>query len=970
MSCASGAYNADQLLENGIPVTDLVIPEGVTTLPRFLLAGYTGSFDTITIPASLETVHLEAFNINGSIGTVYAPSLEHWCQINFASATANPLYKAEQLVIDGQVITDVVIPDTVTELGTGIFSGYDALRSVIIPNGITQIPYTAFSHCSNLNTVELPDTLTAIGDYAFSESSGLTDLVLPSGVTSIGVHAFSWCTNLNSIELSDNLTEIGGYAFCCCYSLTEVIIPANVTRVDDCAFSYCRNLNTIYFLGDAPEFGEPFHSVNATVYYPEGNETWTSDVMQNYSGNLTWVPYTPNAEIAGGECGENLVWSLTMDGVLTISPDQTGLAAVFSSNDMYDYKDGYPEWSQYESRIRSIVVEDGVSYIGAYAFSNLTNVTGASILGKTEIGEYAFYGCTALSELTMNRVTKLNAHAFHGCSALTSLHIPSSLVQIDPCAIYKCTALTDLTVGQGNPYFYVYNGMLYNSSTKTLVLCLPTANGTVKISNNTRAVDPYAFAGCSGITELQIPASVTDIGDAAFVGCSNLSKFTLLGENPVLSTDGMALFTDSGRKLIAATNQVTVYTVPEGVEEIATYAFGTSDSPVSITLPEGVVTLADYAFAGCRKLETIHLPSTLKTIGFGTFRVCSALESVNLPEGLTAIGTNAFLGCNSLTGTLRIPGTVTDWGSFAFTGVPLTEVIFGYGLTDLGEGTFYGCSDLTAAHIPSTVTEFGFGGAYEQYDAFSGCNDLVIYAHEDSPAQAYAAENGFGFEAVECNYVSTVVAPTCTDEGYTLHTCTYCNHSYRDGLVRPAGHSYRRDTCAHCGHKLDVIVSGYSGDTQWMLTDNGVLTIYGEGNMKNYSGSGQATWFPYRDEITHVVVEDGVTRIGNYTFFDMEFSSIEIADSVAVIGTYAFKNCTGLSQVELPSGLTTLGESAFYGCSQLNSIEIPASLWTIQPYTFKGCSNLRSVVLPEGNLQKISESAFYGTGLTELVLPD
>ena len=145
-----------------------------------------------------------------------------------------------------------------------------------------------------------------------------------------------------------------------------------------------------------------------------------------------------------------------------------------------------------------------------------------------------------------------------------------------------------------------------------------------------------------------------------------------------------------------------------------------------------------------------------------------------------------------------------------------------------------------------------------------------------------------------------------------------------------------------------VVATGWSGATEWTLTEDGVLTIYGSGKMMNYGYNGGQPWLNKGVEITAVVIEDGVTSIGSG----------------------AFRNLTSLKAVTFPAKtLTEMGEAAFYG-SGLTSVEIPASLWTIKPYTFKNCANLTAVIFNEDNLQKISDGAFYGTGLTELVLSD
>ena len=223
-------------------------------------------------------------------------------------------------------------------------------------------------------------------------------------------------------------------------------------------------------------------------------------------------------------------------------------------------------------------------------------------------------------------------------------------------------------------------------------------------------------------------------------------------------------------------------------------------------------------------------------------------------------------------------------------------------------------------------------------------------------------------------YESVVTAPTCTEQGATTYTCTDCGESYTGSYTAALGHDYSLGTCTRCGTADPdydgTIASGNSGGLTWVLNENGTLTFSGEGAMRNYEYKSEMPWYGYFDRITTVVLEEGVTAIGDYAFYGMAIDSIRIPETVTSIGNYAFKNCTALDGVVLPTGLTKLGESAFYACTGLTAIDIPASLWTVQPYTFKNCTALAEVTFHEGNLMKISDGAFYNTALRSVVLPD
>ena len=168
-----------------------------------------------------------------------------------------------------------------------------------------------------------------------------------------------------------------------------------------------------------------------------------------------------------------------------------------------------------------------------------------------------------------------------------------------------------------------------------------------------------------------------------------------------------------------------------------------------------------------------------------------------------------------------------------------------------------------------------------------------------------------------------------------------------------------------------AVGSGWSGYVQWVLTDDGVMRVYGSGAMKNYTTKTEMPWYKYAGQIEALVIEDGVTSVGSYAFYGMPaLRSVEMADSVTSIGDYAFKNAAALETVEMPARLSNLGDSAFYACTSLRSIEIPASLYTVKPYAFKNCTALAEVIFHEGNLMKLSDGAFYGcTSLTQIEFP-
>ena len=224
-------------------LTSVTIPNSVTSIGKSAFYRCSG-LTSVSIPNSVNSIGYEAFAKCSGLTRVDISSIEAWLGINIYS---NPLYYAHHLYLNGEEVKDLVIPNSVTSIGSSAFRGCSGLTSVSIPNSVTSIGDFAFANCSGLKSVTIGNSVTSIGDYAFSGCSGLTSVSIPNSVSAIGDFAFAGCIGLTSVSIPNSVTSIGYFAFYGCSGLTSVSIPNSVTSIGFGAFSRCSGLKSIFY---------------------------------------------------------------------------------------------------------------------------------------------------------------------------------------------------------------------------------------------------------------------------------------------------------------------------------------------------------------------------------------------------------------------------------------------------------------------------------------------------------------------------------------------------------------------------------------------------------------------------------------------------------------------------------------------------------------------------------------------------
>ena len=426
-----------------------------------------------------------------------------------------------------------------------------------------------------------------------------------------------------------------------------------------------------------------------------------------------------------------------------------------------------------------------VKSIGANAFNNQQHLESVTIPdGVTSIGERAFCSSGVLTSVKIpDSVTSIGAYAFDTCSSLTNVTIPNGVTSIEEHTFDSCISLTSVTI----PDSVTSIGEFAFRYCKSLT--------SVAIPNSVTSIGERAFSECTSLTSVTIPDSVTSIGVGAFASCTSLTGIWVAEGNSHYSSDASGvLFSKDKTTLVQCPGAFAACTIPDSVTSIVGYAFAGCTSLTNVTIPDSVTSIGSHAFSYCKSLTSVTIPDSVTSIGGSAFGNCTSLTSVTIPDSVTSIGDWAFSHCTSLT-SVTIPDSVTSINWYAF----------------------YNCKSLTDVY---------YAGSEAQWKAISisstGNDDLLN------------ANIHYNYVSHTHSYKDVVTAPTCTEKGYTTHTCA-CGDSYVDTYVDALGHAWdngkvtkeptetetgvKTFTCTRCGETKTESIPVVSVDVMQMFTD-------------------------------------------------------------------------------------------------------------------------------------------------------
>lgn len=376
-------------------LTDVTLPEGLVKIGSESFKNCT-ALESITIPNTVVYISANVFQGSGIKEITIPDSVKQIGPYCFCTPS----------------LKSVNLPRSLTEINSVLFSG-TSLTTVSIPDSVLKIRNGAFSGCKLLETVIIPESVTSIEEYAFNSCSALKSITLPSELSELKHGVFSSCTSLEKINIPANIKEIQNNTFLNCTSLKEVNLPTGLTKIGDSAFVGCESLTSIAIPKSVKSFGASvFNNYLKTVYFEGSEEEWNAITFgaNNTPLEQAEIIFNSTGATVPDEPKDSITWSFdSSDGHLFLS----GSGDMLEREKTSDY-----EWYGFRSSIKSLTIGEGVTSVGANAFTGFVNL-GEIIVGKDvkKIGDNAFAGCAKLSLISfVGEPGNISSSAFVGCN--------------------------------------------------------------------------------------------------------------------------------------------------------------------------------------------------------------------------------------------------------------------------------------------------------------------------------------------------------------------------------------------------------------------------------------------------------------------------------------------------------------------------------------------------------------------------
>ena len=963
----------DSAFSNCSSLTSVTISESVTSIGDSAFSNCS-SLTSVTISESVTSIGDSAFYFCHGLTSVNISDLSAWCQISFSGEHSNPLFSANNLYLNSELITDLTIPNDITEINDYAFVGL-SVTSVTIPESVTSIGNSAFysSHIKELVIEDGEKSLNLGYNYYGSSNDGLfyncsLETVYLGRNLSYGTYVNQgyspfYSTSITTLTIGGNVTTISKYAFKNCSKLTSVTIPSSVTSINSQAFLNCTGLKSVY-ISDLSAWcqisfsGEDSNPLSyAHNLYLNGELLTNLTIPDGITGINTYAFY-----------GCSRLTSVTIPSSVTSIGDYAFsycslVKAIWLPNtppygyyELYDRADiNYVGNDSYYSEdsnrqiyplINSLKEINGIIYVPVEQTESMYDIIGyvgneTSInigegLNVANIAPYAFYDCNSLASVTIpDKVLSVGNSAFAN-SGIKELTIDDGeeTINIEDDAFDSCPIAT-LHLGRNLSSFAFTRNM---QDLKNLT-----------ISDNVTSLGSYAFSGCESLETVMIPNSVTSIGQSAFNSCENLKSVTISAG--VLSIGSDAFGNTDLTKTVWLPN-----TPPDGYEDIKSkcnYVANESYTELSnqtvypylssmfemgglkyvpVSPSERTCDAIDCSYDNTADIiiaKTVNYRGIEMTLLDVKDYLCynnDSIKTLSVNEYGGRIGRRSFQDCTRLE-TVGIHNMADSIGDEAFYNcINLKAVdISGVG-GNIGESAFYNCTSIETVSLSDIMGGIGSKAFYncKNLDGIEIPNTVTGIGSgcfQNCSSLAYAII-GSGIKDLpedcfrECSSLPEIAIPA-TVESIGNNVFYDCSSLARVDIED-------RQSVLSLGYNSDYS----SSDQKPLFSDCPLDSVYIGGNI-SYATDSDRGYSPfYRNtSLRAVKITDQETEISENEFYGCTgLTTVELGDGIESIGNYAFSGCSALDSFSFGHSVTAIGEEAFSDCTAMTRLQSRAEV--------------------------------------------
>lgn len=649
----------ESVFKNNTRMVMVHIPESVTKIGNCAFDGCSNLMGT-NLPESLICMGSSAFRNCNSLTSIEIPkTLEKLdTYINYVyyhgpfqgctnlreiqyeeGITSIPEY----IFLNCEGISNIVIPDTVTDIsvsafegcinleqvkfsknltsiGASAFAGCKRLVNLDIPDSVSDIGNCAFDGCSNITSVHLPNQLYCMGSSAFRNCEALTQIIIPKKLKKLHTYVnytyyhgpFQGCKELNLVKFEDGITSIPEYLFLDCEGIKTIEIPDTVTSISVSSFEGCIKLENVIFNDNLVEIGaSAFAGCDSLikVNIPDSVTIIGNKAFQNCT-SLKEVELSKKLYSIGSSAFMNCAALTFIEIPKTLKKMGTYV--------WYTYYHGPFQGCESLSKAK---IDDGTKNVLQYLFMDCNGLEEIEFPDSVEcIEQYAFENCTHLQKVTFsNNLKTIDKNAFSNCTSLENVVIPMGCKTLGDSVLQNCVSLREAYIGDSV------------DSIGTAIFSGCTKLERVHIPNIRQNIVDSMFYNCISLKEINLPETLIAIRSSAFYNCDSLSEMALPKNVQIIESN--AFYDCDG---------ITKLVIPDSVTSIGNNAFNSCELLSDVSLGTGLTAISEGCFANCPSLKEIVLPYRIQTINAKAFNACTALTDVTIPRSVTTIGSQVF----------------------------------------------------------------------------------------------------------------------------------------------------------------------------------------------------------------------------------------------------------------------------------------------------------------------------------------